>query len=158
MPRTRSARLIPSLFAAIAAGCTTTGTGFGSTASGASPATFTWRSSDVHSGTMQAMLSDGTKYSGPYFEITRVTKADGTALRFDGWYSGWDETDWNVGATPDYMAHYTGRVIADLRSSNGLHMRCRFRLAYPSNGMFGGGSGECRLPDGRIIDVRFPPG
>ncbi len=36
-------------------------------------------------------------------------------------------------------------------------MRCRFQLAYPSNGMYGGGRGECQLPGGKAIDVKFPP-
>ena len=101
------------LLAAIAAGCTTMGTGIGCTPSGARSATFSWRSSDGHSGTMQATQSDGTNYRGKYYQITRDEKFDSATL-FDGWYWGWDETDWGVGPSPDFVAQYTDRVVADL--------------------------------------------
>ncbi|MGO8829387.1 MAG: hypothetical protein ACLQT5_09085 [Steroidobacteraceae bacterium] len=139
------------------AGCATMGTGIGYTPAGARPATFSWRSSDGHSGTMQATLSDGTNYRGKYHQITRDKKFDG-AMLFDGWYSGWDETDWGVGSSPDFVAHYTDRVIADLASPSGSRMRCQFQLVYPDNGMYGGGGGECLLSGGEAIDVKFPGG
>lgn len=142
---------------AITAGCTTTGRGFGSAACGANPTTFTWKSYDGHSGTISATLCDGTNYTGQYFQITRNTPIQSIAPLFDGWYSGWDETDWNVGASPDFITRYTGRVLANLASSSGSHMRCKFQLVYPDNGMYGGGKGECQLPDGKTIDARFPP-
>ncbi len=98
--------LLLLLLAATAASCTTMGTGIGYTPSGASPTAFSWRSSDAHSGTMQATLSDGTNYRGKYYQITRDKKFDSTTL-FDGWYTGWDETDWGVGPSPDFVAYYT---------------------------------------------------
>lgn len=146
------------LLIGIAAGCTTTGTGFGSTASGASPTTFSWKSSDVVSGTMTATLSDGTIYSGRYFQITRDTHLPSIAPLFEGWYSGWDETNWNAGASEEFIANLEHRVVANLASPRGSHMRCNFQLVYPPNGMYGGGGGECQLPNGETIDARFPPG
>ncbi len=149
--------LLLLLLAAIAAGCTTMGTGIGYTPSGARPATFSWRSSDGHSGTMQATLADGTNYRGKYYQMTRDKKFDSAKL-FDGWYSGWDETDWGVGPSPDFVAHYRDRVVADLASPSGSRMRCQFQLVYPANGLYGGGGGECLLPGGEAIDVKFPGG
>jgi len=35
-------------------------------------------------------------------------------------------------------------------------MRCKFQLVHPSNGMAGGGRGQCQLPDGTTIEARFP--
>ena len=149
--------LLLPLLAVIAVGCSTTGTGIGYTPSGASATTFNWKSSDLVSGTINATLADGTHYSGKYYQVTSDRKFD-SATGFSGWYSGWDETDWGVGPSPDSVAQYTDRVIANLASPSGSSMRCRFKLAYPSNGMYGGGHGECRLPGGKPIDVRFPPG
>src|ERR1700685_2103819 len=62
-----------ALLAAIAAGCTTTGTGVGSTASGGSPTTFSWKSSDGTSGSMTAAMTGGQTYSGQYFQSTKDT-------------------------------------------------------------------------------------
>jgi hypothetical protein len=41
---------------------------------------------------------------------------------------------------------------------SGTHMRCQFRLVHPSDGMNGGGLGQCQLPDGTTIDANFPKG
>ncbi len=147
-----------ALLTAVAAGCTTTGTGVGFPVSGGAPTTFSWKSSDIISGTMTATLSDGTKYSGRYFQITSDTKLPSIAPLFDGWDSGWDETNWNVGPSEEFIANLEDRVVANLASPSGSHMRCSFQLAFPSNGMFGGGSGKCQLPDGDTIDARFPAG
>jgi hypothetical protein len=59
--------LMPLLFAA---GCTTMGTGYGTTAAGTNPVRFNWTSSDGLSGTMIATLTDGSVYAGSYFQIT----------------------------------------------------------------------------------------
>jgi len=37
-------------------------------------------------------------------------------------------------------------------------MRCKFVLVHPDDGMNGGGSGQCQLPDGTSIDANFPHG
>lgn len=139
------------------AGCATVGSGVGYAQSGGRRATFAWRSSNPVSGSMSASLPDGTNYSGRYCQVTRESRYD-DAARFSGWYSGWDETDWGVGPSPDFDARYTDHVVAILSSARGSHMRCSFQLASPSNGMYGGGSGECQLSGEDSIEVRFPPG
>jgi hypothetical protein len=153
----QNAALVLPLLAVIAAGCTTMGTGYGSSPSGASPVTFNWKSSDGVSGAMNATLSDGTTYSGQYFQITQDTTVDSVAPLWVGWHSGWRGADyWDSEPTPDFITHYTGRVVANLSTPTATHMRCNFELVRPSEGMAGGGSGECQLPDGKTIDASFP--
>ncbi|MDB6100768.1 MAG: hypothetical protein JWO52_767, partial [Gammaproteobacteria bacterium] len=49
-----------------------------------------------------------------------------------------------------------GKVVANLSAPDGLHMRCNFQLVHPSDGMAGGGRGQCQLPKGNTIDATFP--
>jgi hypothetical protein len=149
-------RLLPIL-TAIAAGCTTTGTGVGYTATGRSPTTFSWKSSDIVSGTMTATLPDGTTFSGRYFQVTPDTNVPGIASLYDGWNPAWEETNSGEGPGKDFNANLAHRAVANLTSVSGSHMKCMFQLVYPPNGMYGGGTGKCQLPDGKIIDATFPP-
>ena len=154
----RTVKLGLPLLLALAAGCTTMGTGFGSTASGADPVTFSWKSSDSVSGTMSATLTDGREYSGQFFEITKDTRVDNLGPLWSGWspgsrgFGGFDY--WDAG--PSFVTHYSGRVVANLGTPSGAHMRCKFQLAHPPEGMAGGGRGQCQMPDGNIIDATFP--
>jgi hypothetical protein len=147
------------LLVALAAGCTTMGTGFGSTASGSNPVNFSWKSSDSVSGTMSAALSNGTTFSGQFFQITDDTTVDNLGPLWAGWGGGrgrWggDWGYWDAG--PEFVTHYSGRVLANLTAADGKHMRCTFQLVHPSDGMAGGGRGECQLPKGKTIDATFP--
>jgi hypothetical protein len=146
--------------AALAAGCTTVGTGYGSTVSGASPVSFSWQGTDSIAGTMSATLADGKAYSGQYFQITSDTTVDNVGPLWSGWHSGWRGRGgweyWDAAPTPDFIKHYTGRVVANLGAPSGEHMRCQFQLARPSAGMAGGGRGQCQMPDGKTIDATFP--
>src|SRR5713226_10480040 len=83
--RYQKAALMLPLLVAMAAGCTTMGTGTGSTLSGASAATFNWQSSDGVSGTINATLSDGKTYGGKYFQITKDTTVDRIGPLWAGW-------------------------------------------------------------------------
>jgi hypothetical protein len=146
--------LMPLLFTA---GCTTMGTGYGTTAAGTNPVRFNWTSSDGLSGTMIATLTDGSVYAGSYFQITDTTTVDTLGPLWDGWGPGWGFGGWNYWDTsPDFVTHYTGRVVANLADPEGKHIRCKFQLMHPSNGMAGGGLGDCQLPDGKTIDASFP--
>jgi hypothetical protein len=141
----------------IVAGCSTTGTGVGYAVSGGSPITFAWKSSDIVSGTMTATLPDGTTFSGRYFQITPDTSLPGIASLYDGWNPAWEESNSGEGPRKDFNAKLAHRAVANLTSVSGAHMKCMFQLVYPPNGMYGGGTGKCRLADGEIIDARFPP-
>jgi len=141
----------------VAAGCTTMGAGTGSTPSGTDPVNFSWKSSDSVSGTMSASLSDGTTYSGQFFQVTRDTTVDNLSPLWAGWGRGPWGYGWNDwGAGPSFITHYTGRVVANLSAPSGAHMRCKFQLASPDAGMAGGGAGQCQMPDGKTIDATFP--
>ena len=151
------------LLVALAAGCTTMGTGTGSTLSGADPVTFNWKSEGGVSGTMQATAPDGKTYSGQFFQVTKNTTVDSLQPLWVGWRGGWGGgygglgwNDWDAG--PSFITHYTGRVVANLNAASGEHMRCKFQLASPTSGMVGGGRGQCQMPDGKTIDATFPKG
>jgi hypothetical protein len=159
--RYHNAAVMLPLLVAVAAGCTTMGTGTGSTPSGADATTFNWKSADGVSGTISATLSGGKTYSGRYFQITKDTTVDSIGPLWAGWggrggRGGWGY--WGVDPSPDFITHYTGRVVANLAEPSGTHMRCQFQLVHPSDGMNGGGLGQCQMPDGASIDANFPRG
>jgi hypothetical protein len=159
---TEYGKYVVAIFATIAAGCTTMGTGTGSTPSGGSPTVFSWESADGLTGTMSATMPGGQTYRGQYFQITKNTTVDSIGPLWVGGWGGWaDPRGWGSGywgADPsrDFITHYSGRVVANLAQPSGTHMRCQFRLAIPDEGMNGGGLGQCQLPDGTTIDANFP--
>lgn len=144
------------------AGCATTGLGIGSTSTGRHKVLFKWKSSGSVTGSMKASVRNGTTYSGQYFQITSDTSLNGLAPLWVGWdpdwgMGDWDDDDWDDwGPSPQFITHYSGRVVANLASPDGAHMRCRFRLIHPADGMGGGGRGVCELPDGSRIHAQFP--
>jgi hypothetical protein len=145
------------LLLVLATGCTTMGTGFGSTASGTDPVNFSWKSSNGLSGTMNAAVPNGISYTGQFFQITSDTTVDNLGPLWAGWGPGWRGGGWDYwDAEPEFVTHYTGKVVANLSASDGKHMRCTFQLALPSDGMAGGGTGQCQMPDGKTIDTSFP--
>jgi hypothetical protein len=153
--------LAPGLFLCVAlvAGCTTVGAGSGSTVAGEDPVTFTWKSTGPSSGTMTAMLQDGSAYSGRFFQITDETTVDRIDQVPFGWFSRWPETaNWNGAPEADLLTHLSDSVVANLGGADGKHLRCSFELASPREGMAGGGVGQCRMPDGSTIDATFPTG
>jgi hypothetical protein len=142
-----------------AAGCTTMGTGSGSTATGSDAVQFSWTSSDAVSGQMTATFTtSGTTYQGQFFQITNETTVDSLGPLWGGWGPGWRGGRFGAGwdAGPDFVKKYTGRVVANLSAADGSHMRCRFHLIHPESGMPGGGSGECQTPAGKTIVANFP--
>jgi hypothetical protein len=150
---------LPLVVVAIgAAGCATMGSGTGATLSGADAVTFNWKGNTAsNSGTMTAMLSHGTTFTGQYFQITRDTTVDSLGPLWVGWggrFGGFGFDYW--GDDDSFITKYTGRVVANLAAPDGSHMRCNFQLADPLGGMSGGGSGQCQLPDGKTIDATFP--
>jgi len=70
------------------------------------------------------------------------------------WGGGWE--NWGAAPSTSFVTHYSGRVVANLGAPSGEHMRCKFQLAHPSEGMAGGGRGQCQMPDGKTIDATFP--
>ena len=150
-----------------AAGCVSTGTGSGAIGSDSHAVHFSWRSSDDMSGSMTATFEDGRSYSGTFLEVTTDTRVDRLSPLWEGWGHrwyplwgrGWREDEWDPWQEgPEFIKHYTGQVVANLRDVNGKHLRCTFQLVHPSRGMAGGGTGRCQGPDHRTIDAEFPAG
>jgi len=152
---------LPTIAAALATlfagGCVTSGLGTASSRTGDVHANFQWKSSDDHSGTMSATFASGETYAGSFFQITKDTRVDTLAPLWVGWRSGY--RGWRYwGPEPDsaFLTEYSGRVVANLEGPGSQHMRCRFHLVHPANGMAGGGQGMCQLPSGQSIDANFP--
>jgi len=139
----------------LAGACTTTGTGTGETRGGGPGVRFDWTAESAVKGQISATFADGKSYAGNLFQITTETRVDEVAPLWVGWYSPWGEWPyWDGG--PEFIKHYTGRVVANLKDPGGSHMRCNFRLVDPSRGMVGGGEGKCQLSNGHTIDATFP--
>lgn len=149
---------------AMAAGCTITGLGEGEMSlkgMDEEPVMFSWQSNDGGiTGTMTAALPDAT-YSGHFFQITQQTRSETITPLWSGWSTGWlDWPYWGWGRFGPYdwtqfATRYTGKVVANLGSSDGRRMRCRLHMARPMDGMSGGGDGECQLQGGATIHARF---
>jgi len=139
----------------MAAACTTTGVGTGETSTGGA-ASFEWSSDNATSGTMSATVMDQT-YSGRFFQITTETRVDDLQPLWIGWHNRFrDWPFWGDDFGPSFITHYSGRVLANLTSPTGQHLRCNFRLVRPASGMRGGGEGRCQQADGSHIDATFP--
>lgn len=151
----RCATMLCLSAAALLSACTTTGVGTGETAGGGA-VSFEWSSDNATSGTMAATVTDQT-YSGRFFQITTETRVDDLEPLWVGWHNRFrDWPFWGDDFGPSFMTHYSGRVLANLVSPTGGHLRCNFRLVRPSTGMRGGGEGKCQTPDGSHIDATFP--
>lgn len=146
------------LAAALMTACTTTGVGTGETRGGGSAVTFSWSEEGATSGMMTATVAKtGQSFTGRFFQITTETRYDDLGPLWVGWgrrWGGWPY--WGYDGGRSFMTHYSGRVLANLSSANGEHLRCNFRLVRPSAGMSGGGEGRCQGPDGAEIDATFP--
>ena len=141
------------LLVALAAGCATTRTGAGSAVSGTHPVKFDWTSRGNVSGSMTATFADGETFTGRFSQITS-SLTDELGPQGPIWHQ---EGLYDVGPDLQYVAHYTGRVVANLSRSDGAQLQCRFELRRPVDGMAGGARGECQVPDGLSVDVQFPP-
>jgi hypothetical protein len=142
------------------AACQTAGTGSGNVRGSNKPVAFTWESTDSVSGNITATFGSGRVFKGTYFQITQDTRVDRLGPLWDGWgrpyrRSAWRH--WGANPGPEFTKTYSGRVLANLHSPDGDHMRCRFTLISPQRGMAGGGEGRCQLSDSeRDINAEFP--
>jgi len=141
----------------VASGAATAG--FAATAASASPAAVSASAANTVSGVISATLSDGTTYSGQYFQITQDTPLDSIGPLWSAWDSGWAGRggwgSWNAVPTPGFIKQYAGWVVASLEAPGGEHARCKFHLVRPAEGVAGGGTGQCQTPDGQTADATF---
>lgn len=160
----RRAGAMTALLALGLGACATTGMGGGELSrrgKADEPVLYSWRSSDGGiTGTMVATLPDAT-YEGRFFQITQHTQRQIVAPLWDGWAEGWaDWPYWGWGMHRPYewtqfATRYSGKVVANLQTGAGKHMRCRFHLAQPVRGMASGGDGECQVQGGGVVHARF---
>lgn len=132
------------------------------------PVHFSWKSDNGgQEGTMTATLPDAV-YRGKFFQITHQTQLQMLAPLWTGWHEGWDDWPYWGGPFADetfagdydptqFVTYYSGKVLANLSAPDGKRMRCRFLLFSPSDGMAGGGQGECQLSNGKTINATFSP-
>ena len=140
------------LLVALAAGCATTRTGSGSAVSATNPVKFGWTSRGNVSGSMTATFANGQTFTGQFFQITG-SLTDELGPQGPIWHQ---EGEYDVGPELQQVAHYTGRIVADLSRSDGAQMHCSFTLMRPVDGMAGGARGECQTSDGLSVDAQFP--
>ena len=99
-------------------------------------------------------------FKGRYFQITRDTRVERLDPLWDGWSRPYPRTGWRYwdrDMDREFLKEYSGRVLANLQSERGDHMRCRFNLISPSRGMAGGGEGRCQNSENRQeIKAAFP--
>jgi hypothetical protein len=154
----RLAHAMAALVLSLAA-CATPGGGSGSGQIGSDGGSvaFSWKSDGGTGGTMSATLDDGTRFDGPFVQITSQARAEFLDPMWPGWRHGWDDWPYGSGPSTAFVTRYSGKVVANLRGSEGRYMRCRFHLNAPASGMAAGGQGECQLSDGRQVDAVFPP-
>src|SRR3954470_283730 len=140
--------------------CQTAGTGSGNVRGTQKPVAFTWQSTDSVSGNITATFGSGRVFTGTYFQITNDTRVEHLGPLWDGWGRPYRRGAWRYWAAdpgPQFVKTYSGRVLANLHSEDGEHMRCRFTLISPSRGMAGGGEGQCQLSESdKEINAEFP--
>jgi hypothetical protein len=142
--------------------CKSSGGGMGQSPSGDIKATFSWEQTAPTSGTLRATVvqPDGTQaqYQGKFYQITKDTQVTTIAPLWNPWWPAWGGwAYWGPEPAEAFVTQYTGHVVANLAAANGDRMRCQFRLLRSSEGMKGGGEGECQLPSGKTIKADFPP-
>jgi hypothetical protein len=161
--------------AVAASGCATTGIASGElieTTGKQTPVTFHWKSDrlDPTGGRIWGDMPDGGMYDGRYYEIKKTMAVTRLGPLWSDWVVGW--TDWPVprdvteplddDTPPDvaFVKEYTGKVVAQLKSPDGkTAMRCRFTLDQPTQGLAGGGNGECTANNGdRVAYAVLTPG
>jgi hypothetical protein len=166
--RMRSQIVALALGAAWLAGCVASGTIKGRLSAPGTvplPVTLQYRSARFNqNGTITATMPNGETFKGRYLQVTSDASAESLDPYWGDWGVGW--TSWGPWADdygpyivgedlPTFVRNYSGKVIATLLGDRGGRMRCRFRLADPSQGMSSGGVGECEVSGGGKIAAEF---
>ena len=97
-------------------------------------------------------------FQGKFYQITRDTNVETLGSLWTPYYPRWHGwAYWGPAPEEGFIEYYTGHVLAILSTPNGERMRCRFQLLRSSEGMKGGGEGQCQLPSGQTVSADFPP-
>jgi hypothetical protein len=136
--------------------CTTMGTGTGLLSPGDRPVTFSWNSKDGGiTGTMSATVDATAQFSGPFLQVTSTTHSEALGPISDGPDFWGDWGNWGAYDDDLFSTTYSGKVLANLKGSDGQQLRCQFQLNDPISGMGGGGLGDCRFSGGRQVSAVF---
>ena len=124
-----------------------------------------WESESDITGNMTFTLgAGGQRFVGPYMLLETIVQHVETqplynlwdSPTFDQWAAGgsdyWFSPGWGVTAWAD---HYNGRVVSGLHGDRGGSARCHFTLSNTGAGLPGGGTGECQLSDGGLLQASF---
>jgi len=117
-----------------------------------------WHGIDAAAGIMSATVSDGGAYAGRYLTITPEARTEQLAPLWEGWGDSRGWRSWSQETGTAFVKTYDGMVLANLSTTRGDRMRCRFELESPSLGMNGGGAGKCQLAGGKTMDADFSAG
>jgi hypothetical protein len=114
---------------------------------------FSWQSgSNASQGSIAASSSDGRTFTGTFLQPTRAMTINDYGPYWSAWAGGWGGAGpWYNGAEADFITTYSGHVLASLTGNDGTRMRCTFMLRDPSNGMAGGGEGDCQLSNNEKV-------
>ena len=149
----------------LSTGCATTGLGAGEVKHADEPVAFQFSERSPDGGRLKAVDGDGETYEGRFVQLTEQverSRVEPIIMGGPATVSGPASAGMQMWALPvdttvdDFIKLYTGRVVAWLQGDRGHSMRCSFTLANGDQGMKSGGSGECRLDDGRVITATFP--
>ena len=142
------------------AACTTTGVAVGKdvrTGKATEPVTLDWQSDpgDMTNGDIEVRLPSGMFYQGRYHQVTKTTMVEVLDPFWGPWPPYWSDWDLTWDASDEvediddyqrFITNYDHHIIARLDNDrNAPEMRCRFTLLHPTDGMAGGGVGDCTV-------------
>ena len=113
------------------------------------------------SGNMAVILPSGEIFKGRFVQITSTSTSDSVGVGWGAWDPYWgdwgpyDDPWYSGGSMTTFRKNYSGKVIATLFDQKNNSMRCRIRLASPSEGLGGGGLGECQTSKGGVLKLQF---
>lgn len=124
-----------------------------------------WHSESSLTGSMTFTLGPGgQRYVGPYLLLEKTVAHMATQPFYDAWDSAsfrgwgaggidpWFEPGWGMSV---WVNHYDGRVVSTLQGNRGGSARCHFTLKQTNLGVAGGGTGQCQVSDGGLLDATF---
>lgn len=106
-----------------------------------------------------ATTNDGEIFTGRV--VQEVNTYETTRQHFDSKDKGGDGIKWSWfgieddGFDSETTAHASSKAQAILVGNRGRSMTCLLNLRAPDDGVSGGGIGECKISDGKVIPLQF---
>lgn len=101
-----------------------------------------------------AQTSDGELFTGKLVQQNQKTDTSNTSILFDTSKkkNAWDPT---FGIDTGDENTVLSAAYAVMIGNRGRSMKCDFQFADASSGIDGGGVGECKISDGKLVPVQF---